>query len=97
MITVRESARIESFGDHFIWPDWVPRLQQYRQVGNAVPPLMAASVVRALAEILDRDLDPEQFLGDPGTRPPSITTTPEFRFAERLRRTRGASFGGETG
>ena len=37
VITVRESAHIQSFSDDFIWPDTLPRLQQYRQVGNAVP------------------------------------------------------------
>jgi DNA (cytosine-5)-methyltransferase 1 len=38
VITMRESARLQGFSDDFRWPDRIPRLQQYRQVGNAVPP-----------------------------------------------------------
>ena len=41
VITARESARIQGLSDDFIWPDRIPRLQQYRQVGNAVPPPLA--------------------------------------------------------
>lgn len=93
VITVRESARIQSFSDDFIWPDFIPRLQQYRQVGNAVPPVLAAVIGRSIARVLDWHLTPDELEGDSASRPPAITTTPEFRFAERQRRTRGASLG----
>jgi len=93
VISVRESARIQSFSDTFIWPDPIPRLQQYRQVGNAVPPLLAAAIGQAIAKTLGWHLTPGDHLGDPSSRPPAMTTTPEFRFAERQRRTRGASLG----
>ena len=93
VISVRESARIQSFDDNFIWPDSMPRLQQYRQVGNAVPPLLAAEIGRTLAKMMSWHLHPSELTGDPSSRPPAITTTPEFRFAERQRRTRGASLG----
>ena len=63
VITVRESARIQSFSDTFIWPDWVPRVQQYRQVGNAVPPLLAKAVATMIGQELGWDLHPERQAG----------------------------------
>jgi len=93
VISVRESARIQSFDDNFIWPDSIPRLQQYRQVGNAVPPLLAKAIGESLANTLGWHVDSSELKGDPAVRPSAITTTPEFRFAERQRRTRGASLG----
>mgnify|MGYP001199017303 FL=1 len=44
--TVRENARLQSFKD-----DWVPlgsKTSQYKQIGNAVPPLLAEYVARRL-------------------------------------------------
>jgi DNA (cytosine-5)-methyltransferase 1 len=93
VITVRESARLQGFGDAFIWPDWIPRLQQYRQVGNAVPPPVGAAVARSLGQQLSFDLAPARFAGQPETRLPAITLTDEERRSLRRKRTRGASLG----
>lgn len=48
--TVREAARIQSFPDHFIFTG--TQVQQFAQVGNAVPPLLAEAVGLALKSIL---------------------------------------------
>lgn len=93
VITVRESARIQGFDDSFIWPDPLPRLQQYRQVGNAVPPPLAKAVIEHVCKLLGWELNPEKTKGDPSTRPEPFSTTHEDRHAERMSRLRGASLG----
>jgi DNA (cytosine-5)-methyltransferase 1 len=49
--TVRESARIQSFPDNFIFLG--NKTSQYKQVGNAVPPLLAECLGNKLKEYLD--------------------------------------------
>jgi DNA (cytosine-5)-methyltransferase 1 len=49
-ITVREAARLQSFHDGFIFHG--SEYQQLKQVGNAVPPLMALAVARAAKQLL---------------------------------------------
>ncbi len=49
-ITVREAARLQSFHDGFVFRG--SEYQQLKQVGNAVPPLLALAVARAVEKLL---------------------------------------------
>lgn len=51
--TVREAARLQSFPDDFIF--YGNKQEQYKQVGNAVPPLLGKAVAIKVKELLDNE------------------------------------------
>ena len=49
-ISVREAARLQSFPDRFVFEG--SRSSQFKQIGNAVPPLLARAIARSVRRIL---------------------------------------------
>lgn len=68
-ITVREAARLQTFPDSFEFPPGQSMVSVARQIGNAVPPRLAAALARAVIEHLqEHGRDPARQSAPNGTR-----------------------------
>lgn len=55
VITVREAARLQSFPDGFVFAGTMN--PAFRQIGNAVPPIMSRQIARTMVASLRDALD----------------------------------------
>lgn len=72
-ITVREAARLQSFPDGFVFKGSMN--PAFKQIGNAVPPLFAYAIARAVRECLGAPNIPDMRVALLGLAQSQITTT----------------------
>lgn len=72
-ITVREAARLQSFPDGFVFKGSMN--PAFKQIGNAVPPLFAYALARAMRESLGAPGRPDMRVELFGLSPSQIATT----------------------
>ncbi|HUD44379.1 MAG TPA: DNA cytosine methyltransferase [Patescibacteria group bacterium] len=60
-LSAREAARIQTFPDDFIF--YPSTSSAYKQIGNAVPPVLAWNVAKSIEEFLDKNLEYEEEIG----------------------------------
>lgn len=64
IISIREGARLQSFRDSFIF--YGSKTSQYKQIGNAVPPLLARAIAETLKPYLEKQTFVDLFAGAGG-------------------------------